>query len=71
MQCLEKEHIAMKSFFSFVVIVMQFCCFSLAFSASFEDTKRAAEQGDAAAQNELGLMYDRGKGVTKDYKKAR
>ena len=61
----------MKSFFSFVVIVMQFCCFSLAFSASFEDTKRAAEQGDAAAQNELGLMYDRGKGVTKDYKKAK
>ena len=61
----------MKALLSFVVIVMHFCCCSIAFSASFEDTKRAAEQGDAVAQNELGRMYDRGTGVEKDYKKAK
>ena len=28
--------------------------------------RRAAEQGDAKAQFNLGLMYDEGKGVSKD-----
>ena len=32
--------------------------------------KRAAEQGDAEAQNNLASMYDRGEGVSQDYKKA-
>ena len=29
-----------------------------------------AEQGDAIAQYNLGLMYDQGKGVAQDYKEA-
>ncbi|KXB91570.1 tetratricopeptide repeat protein [Megasphaera hutchinsoni] len=32
--------------------------------------KRMAEQGDAAAQYQLGVCYEHGKGVTQDYKKA-
>ena len=31
---------------------------------------KAAEQGNAIAQNHLGVMYDQGKGVTQDYKEA-
>jgi hypothetical protein len=31
---------------------------------------KAAEQGDAAAQSNLGNMYDNGKGVQQDYKTA-
>ena len=30
----------------------------------------AAEQGHAGAQNNLGLMYDEGRGVTQDYAEA-
>ena len=33
----------------------------------FEQTKQLAEQGDADAQNRLGLMYANGTGVEKDY----
>ncbi len=32
--------------------------------------RRAAEQGYANAQSNLGYMYDAGKGVTQDYKEA-
>ena len=32
----------------------------------FEETKRLAEQGDAGAQYNLGLMYERGRGVPQD-----
>jgi hypothetical protein len=32
--------------------------------------KFLAEQGDANAQNELGIMYEKGKGVTKNYTEA-
>ena len=31
---------------------------------------KAAEQGNAVAQNNLGFMYDNGKGVAQDYKEA-
>ena len=31
---------------------------------------KAAEQGDASAQSNLGVMYENGEGVAKDYKKA-
>ena len=31
--------------------------------SDFEETKQAAEQGDASAQSNLGLMYARGDGV--------
>ena len=30
----------------------------------------SADQGNASAQNNLGFMYDNGKGVTQDYKEA-
>jgi TPR repeat protein len=36
----------------------------------FEQTKKAAEQGDAEAQNNLGLMYYEGEGVSQDYMEA-
>jgi hypothetical protein len=32
----------------------------------FEETKRLAEQGYAAAQYNLGIMYERGRGVPQD-----
>ena len=32
--------------------------------------RKAAEQGDAAAQHNLGVMYDSGQGVTQDYAEA-
>ncbi len=32
--------------------------------------RKAAEQGDARAQNNLGLMYRNGEGIPKDYAKA-
>jgi len=35
-----------------------------------EQYQKAAEQGDAQAQNNLGVYYYSGKGVTKDYKEA-
>ena len=31
---------------------------------------KSAEQGDGIGQCNLGMMYENGKGVTKDYKKA-
>jgi TPR repeat protein len=34
------------------------------------DLKRRAEQGDAAAQVNLGSMYGRGQGVQQDYREA-
>ena len=37
---------------------------------NFQETLRAAEQGDAEAQFGLGAMYYTGKGVPQDYKKA-
>jgi len=39
-------------------------------SKSPEEIKKAAEQGDSSAQNDLGLMYENGLGVTQDYKTA-
>ncbi len=32
--------------------------------------RRAAEQGNASAQNNLGFMYDNGQGVPQDYIRA-
>lgn len=36
----------------------------------FLETKSLAEQGDANAQNDLGILYEKGKGVAKDYTEA-
>ena len=37
---------------------------------AFQGLKKLAEQGDANAQLNLGVMYDNGLGVTQDYKEA-
>ena len=39
-------------------------------AASFSETKRLAERGDAEAQSSIGFMYDVGKNVDRDYTKA-
>ena len=39
-------------------------CFLFSFSVFAEDTKKRAEQGDAAAQFNLALMYDSGQGLS-------
>jgi TPR repeat protein len=39
-------------------------------SPSLAETRTKAEQGDAAAQFNLGLMYRNGEGVPKDYAEA-
>ncbi len=39
-------------------------------SIAFQETKARAEKGDAAAQIDLGLMYDLGRGVARDYAEA-
>ena len=39
-------------------------------SVAFAQTKARAEKGEAAAQSELGSMYDFGQGVTQDYAEA-
>ena len=36
----------------------------------FEELKLAAERGDPKAQTDLGLIYDRGEGVTQDHQEA-
>ncbi len=40
------------------------------YDQAFNIFKKLAEQGDAAAQNELGYMYADGKGVRQDYHQA-
>ncbi len=37
------------------------------YKTTFENWKPLAEQGDADAQFNLGVMYSKGKGVTQDY----
>ena len=40
------------------------------FAAALREWRPLAEQGDAEAQNNLGVMYGNGRGVTQDYKEA-
>jgi len=40
------------------------------YATALKEMKPLAEQGDAAAQNNLGLMYLQGLGVTQDYARA-
>ena len=37
------------------------------FATALKWYRLAADQGDAAAQNDLGVLYDQGKGVAQDY----
>jgi len=43
---------------------------SKAESSEIEKLRQKAEEGDADAQFNLGIMYDNGKGVEQDYKEA-
>ncbi|MAW33874.1 MAG: hypothetical protein CMK56_05645 [Proteobacteria bacterium] len=40
------------------------------YEAAFEEFEVLAEQGDAAAQNNLGILYSQGDGVPQNYKEA-
>ena len=40
------------------------------YATALNEWRPLAQQGDAAAQYNLGLMYDNGQGVTQDYKEA-
>ena len=40
------------------------------YETAYKEFKAAAEQGDVAAQSDLGKLYYRGKGVAQDYKEA-
>ena len=40
------------------------------YATALKEFKPLAEQGDAIAQHNLGVMYGRGQGVTQDYKTA-
>ncbi len=40
------------------------------YATALREYRKAAEQGHALAQNNLGLMYDMGQGVEQDYKEA-
>jgi len=40
------------------------------FATALKEWKPLAEQGNAEAQNNLGLMYYKGEGVVQDYKEA-
>lgn len=41
------------------------------YNTAFVEFKRLAEQGDSTAQSSLGILYELGKGVTKDFAQAR
>jgi hypothetical protein len=58
----------MKKVLIFVLLIL--CCSGFVFGGELEDTLKKAEQGDAAAQYNLGLIYNNGQRVPKDYKQA-
>jgi len=41
------------------------------YKATAKELRKSAEEGDASAQNRLGLLYDEGKGVPQDYRQAK
>lgn len=49
-----------------IVLLSVLLALNHVFAQTFEETKRKAEQGDAKAQANLGLMYAEGKGVKQD-----
>mgnify|MGYP003639806128 FL=1 len=52
------------------IILLMILLTSIAFASEFNDTKKLAEQGDAEAQNNLGVMYNYGNGVPENYEAA-
>jgi TPR repeat protein len=71
MKILEKvdnmiKHLPILSLVIFMVIFS-----NLAFAQTFDETKAKAVQGDARAQYNLALMYDKGEGVKQDLMQAK
>jgi len=52
-----------KLVFSILLLLLSSC-------SDFDETKLLAEQGNAIAQNNLGIMYRRGRGVAENYAEA-
>lgn len=52
--------------FRFLLLSLLLIVCSTAMADKFEIIRKVAEQGDAGAQNNLGLMYDNGEGVPED-----
>ena len=59
------SHCKLLKFRCLLMSLLLFVC-SLPAAGEFETTKEAAEQEDAEAQFNLGVMYDRGEGVPED-----
>lgn len=60
----------MKRYFLSAMMILLLAAVGAASAADLAATQRAAEQGDAEAQFDLGVMYDYGDGVAKDKAKA-
>ena len=58
----------MKKFLSIIFII--FVSVILSFAANIDELKKAAEQGDAQAQYNLGICYANGNGVEKNFSEA-
>ena len=61
----------MKNVLAIFILVAQIFYGATLLASSFEYIKRAAEQGEPTAQDNLGVMYYNGQGVCQDYEKAR
>jgi len=53
-----------------LLILLLFFITHFSYAQSFNEVKQSAEQGDAAAQNNLGKMYYNGEGTLTDKKQA-
>tara|TARA_R110002153_G_scaffold124560_1_gene271124 strand:- start:384 stop:839 length:456 start_codon:yes stop_codon:yes gene_type:complete len=62
-----REQISMK--WTGLIVLAALITFS-SIASEFDDTLKLAEQGDADAQYNLGVMYDNGQGVPQDFKQA-
>ncbi|MFN8818923.1 MAG: tetratricopeptide repeat protein, partial [Holosporaceae bacterium] len=62
----------MKRFFSLLLLMFLVlpAVSHAADAPSFAEMRTKAEQGNAVAQYNLGVMYDEGQGVTRDYAEA-
>ena len=62
----------MKPFFSLLLRIFSAwpAASHAADAPSFAETRTKAEQGDAKAQSNLGVMYYKGQGVTRNYAEA-
>jgi TPR repeat protein len=60
----------MKKLLTALVIIVSLGMAGSVCAQDFQKQKALAEQGNATAQYNLGVMYDKGQGVVQDYKEA-